>query len=143
MVAYPRASSLRKRWGEATGPEKTVPPVARDGGRLAVAAPPEAMPVASLIDGDPVNPGPKARLAPEPVNDGEDAHEHFLRKIQRLFAIAEQVGRQLDDHALVFSHQFRAGRFVARCTALHERRFAAADVQPTADARLLHRKIPS
>ena len=108
-----------------------------------MAAAPEPVTVAGLIDGDPVNPGPKARLAPEPVNDGEDAHEHFLRKIQRLFAIAEQVGRQLDDHALVFSYQLGAGRFVARCTALHERRFPAADVEPTADARLLHRKIPS
>ena len=68
----------------------------------------------------------------------KDAEEDFLGEIERLFAIAQQVGGELDDHPLVLGDELGAGRFVADGTALHERRFAAADVEPTDDARLLH-----
>ena len=37
--------------------------------------------------------------------------------------------------------EVRAGRFLTRCTALHQRGFAAADVGPTDDAGLLHRQV--
>ena len=102
-----------------------------------VTAAPEPVPVPSLIDGDPINPGAKARLASEPANRGKDAKEDFLREIERFFAIAQQVGGELDDHPLVFGHQLGAGRLVVDCTPLHERRFAAT-VEPTDDTRLLH-----
>ena len=107
-----------------------------------VAAAPEPVAVPSLIDGNPIDPGAQARLTSEPVNCGKDAQEDFLGEIQRLLAIAQQVGGELDDHPLVFSHQLGAGRFLADCTPLHEGRFAAADVEPTDDTRLLHCKIP-
>jgi hypothetical protein len=103
-----------------------------------MAAAPEPVTVPGLIDGNPINPGAKTGLAPEPVNRGKDAQEDFLRQIERLLAIAEQVGGELDDHALMLRHQFGAGGFVADCAALHQRRLAAIDVQPTADTRLLH-----
>ena len=104
----------------------------------AVAPPPEAVPVARLVDGDAVDPGAEARLAAEPVDGAEDAQEDFLRQVERFVAIAEQVHRQLDDHALVLGDELGAGRFVAGGAALDERRLAAADVRPTGDPRLLH-----
>ena len=108
----------------------------------AVAPPPEAVAVARLVDRDAVDPGAEARLAAEPVDGPEDAEEDFLREVERFVAVAQQVHRQLDDHALVLGDQLGAGRLVAGCAALHERRFAAADVRPTRDARLLHREFP-
>ena len=72
------------------------------------------------------------------MDGAEDAQEDFLREVERLFAVAQQVDGELDDHALVLGDQLGAGRFVAGGTALHERRFAAADVGPTGDTRLLH-----
>jgi hypothetical protein len=68
----------------------------------------------------------------------EDPEEDVLRKIQRFVPVAEQVHRQLDDHALMLGHQFAARRFVAFGAALHKRRFSASDVRPTDDPRLLH-----
>ena len=104
----------------------------------AVAPAPEPVAVARLVDGNPVDPGAQARLAAEPVDGAEDAQEHFLRQVERLVAIAQQVHGQLDDHPLVLGHQLGAGRFVAGGAALDERRFAAADVGPTGNPRLLH-----
>ena len=72
------------------------------------------------------------------MNRPEDAEEDFLRKVERLVAIAQQVHRQLDDHPLVFGHQLGAGSLVPGRAALHERRFATADFGPTGDARLFH-----
>ena len=57
----------------------------------AVPPPPEAMAVARLVDGDPVDPGAEARLAAEPVNGAEDAQEDFLGQVERFVAVAEQV----------------------------------------------------
>src|SRR5262249_46124418 len=107
----------------------------------AMTPPPEAMAVPSLIQGDAIDPGPQARLTAEAMDGAEDAKEYFLREIERFVAVAEQVDRQLNDHPLMLSHQFRAGRFVPGCTALHKRRFAAADVRPTRNPRLLHREF--
>src|SRR4029453_9763071 len=49
-----------------------------------VAPPPEAVPVARLVDGNAVDPGAEARLAPESMNGGEDAKEHLVRKVNPL-----------------------------------------------------------
>jgi hypothetical protein len=93
--------------------------------------------VPGLIDGDSINPGAKARLPAKPVNGGKDAKKDFLRKIERFFTIAEQVGGQLDDHPMVLGHELGAGRLVVGGTALHKRRFAAIDVEPADDTCLL------
>ena len=108
----------------------------------AMPPPPEPVPVARLVDGDAVDPGAQARLAAEAVDGAEDAEEDFLRQVERFVAIAQQVHRQLDDHPLVLGHQLGAGGLVAGGAALHERRFAAADVGPTGNARLLHESSP-
>jgi len=107
----------------------------------AVTPPPESVPVACLVHRDPVNPGAKARLAAESVNGAEHAEEDFLRKIQRLVVIAEQVHRQLDDHSLVLADQLGTGRFLAYGTPLDKRRLAAPDVAPTGNARLFHGEL--
>ena len=104
----------------------------------AVTPAPEPVAVARLIDGDAVDPGAQARLAAEAADGAEDAQEDLLREVERLVAVAQQVDRQLHDHPLMLGDELGAGRFVARCAPLHERRFAAADLGPTDDARLLH-----
>jgi hypothetical protein len=53
-----------------------------------VAAPPEAVPVARLIDGDPVDPGAKGRLTPETGNGPEDPEKDLLREVEGFLAIA-------------------------------------------------------
>lgn len=115
--------------------------VERDLG-VAVPATPEPMAIPRLVDSDPVNPGPQARPAAKAVDGAEDAQKDFLAKIQRFVAIAKKIHGQLDDHPLVFGHEFRTGGLVALRTALHDRRFSAADVQPTGDTCLLHREFP-
>ena len=54
-------------------------------------------------------------------------------------AIAQQVHRELHDHALVLGNQIGARRLLARRTLLHERGFTPPDVGPASDARVLHR----
>ena len=56
----------------------------------AMAPPPEAVAVARLVDGDPVDPGAQARLAAEAVDGAEDAQEDFLRQVERFVAIASR-----------------------------------------------------
>ena len=109
---------------------------------VSVATPPEAVAVARLVDGDAVNPGPQRRVAAEAMNRAEDAKEDFLGQVEGLVAVAQQIDRELHHHALVLAHQLRAGHLVARCTPLHERRFAHADVRPIRGAGLLHKEIP-
>ncbi len=108
-----------------------------------VAPAPEAMAVARLIDGDAVDPGPKARLATEAMNGPEDTQEDFLGDIERFVAIAQKVDSQLDHHPLVLTNELSAGAFVLGCTPLHQRGFACADVRPTRDASLLHECAPT
>lgn len=105
---------------------------------VAVPPPPEAVAVARLVDRDPVNPGPKTRLAAEPVDGAEHAEEDFLGEVQRFVAIAEQVHRELNDHPLVLADELSAGRFVSRRAALNQRRFSTADLRPAGDACFFH-----
>ena len=44
----------------------------------AMAPPPEAVAIARLVDGYPVNPRPQRRLAAEAMDGPEDAEEDFL-----------------------------------------------------------------
>ena len=104
----------------------------------AVAPAPEAVAVARLVHGDPVNPGAEARLAAESVDGAEDPQEDFLRQVERLVAIAQQVHRQLNDHPLVLFHKLRARGLLVCRAALHERRLAPADVRPGDRAGLFH-----
>ena len=107
-----------------------------------MAAPPEPLPVARLIDGDAVDPGAKGRLAAKTMNRAENANEDFLREVERLVAVAQQVDRQLHNHPLVLANQLGAGNLVPRCAALHQGRLASADGRPTRNAVLLHKEIP-
>ena len=76
---------------------------------------------------------------PRKLREGaEDAQEDFLREVERLVAVAEQVQRQRVDHPLVRGDQLGAGRFVAGGAALDERGFAAVDVRPADGAGVLH-----
>ena len=43
----------------------------------------------------------------------KDAEKDLLGKVDRLVSIAEQIDGQLDDHPLVFGHQFGERRVVA------------------------------
>src|SRR5262249_19482080 len=104
----------------------------------AVAPPPEAVPVARLIDRDAVDPGAQARVTAEAVQRAENFEEHFLREVQGFVAVAEEVDRELYHHALMLGHELGAGGFVAVDTLLNERRFAAADVGPPNNTGLLH-----
>ena len=65
------------------------------------------------------------------MNGAEHAEEHFLRQVERLVAVAQQVHGELEHHALMFGNQISARGFVAVCTALHERGFAPADIRPS------------
>src|ERR1700716_834439 len=76
------------------------------------------------------------------MNGSEDAQEDFLRKIQGLVAITEEVDCELNNHPLVLGNQLGAGLLVARSAALDERRLASTDVRPADNARLFHREIP-
>ena len=75
----------------------------------AVPPAPEPMAVARLIDRDAVNPSAQARLAAESVNGAEHSEKHFLRKIERLVAIAQEVHRELNHHPLVLGDELGAG----------------------------------
>ena len=99
------------------------------------------MPVPRLVDRDAINPGAQARVASKAMNGPEDAEEDVLGEIERLVALAEQVDRELHDHALMLSNKLGARQFVASCTPLHKRRLSAADFRPTRDARLFHREF--
>ena len=52
--------------------------------------------------------------------------------------VAEQVQRELVDHALVLGDELRAGVFVAGRTALDEGGFPAPDVRPCDGGNGLH-----
>jgi hypothetical protein len=104
----------------------------------AVTPTPEAVAVPCLIDGDAVDPGAKARLSAEAPDRPEDAQKDLLREVQGFFPVAKQVDCKLDDHPLMLGDELGAGRFLARCAPLHERRFADADFGPTNYAGLLH-----
>ena len=105
---------------------------------VAMTAAPEPMTVARLVDGDAIYPRAKAGLPAEAMDCAEDTKEDFLREVERFVAVAEQIDRQLHDHPLVFSDEFGAGRLIPRCTPLHQRGFADADIRPICSTGLLH-----
>jgi len=109
----------------------------------AMATTPETMAVAGLIDGDAIDPGAQARLAPKAANRSKDAEKDLLGEVERFVAVAEQVDRELDDHPLVLFHQFGVRHIIASGAALNECRLATADFRPTSDARLLHGEVPN
>ncbi len=104
----------------------------------AMTTPPEPVPIARLVDGDPIDPGPESGLPAETGNRAEDLEEHFLREIKRLVTVAKQVERQLHDHPLVAVHQLRECQLIAACAALNQRRFVPSDSRPVDDPCLLH-----
>ena len=58
----------------------------------------------------------------------EDPQEDLLRKIERFFAVAQQMGSQPQHQAMVLEHQRRVGGLVAREAPFDERGFAAGDL---------------
>ena len=93
----------------------------------AMAPPPRPLPVTHLVDDNPINPRAEAGLPSKGVNGAEHAQEHFLRQVERLAVVVEQVQRELVDHALVFGDQLGAGVFVASRAALNEGRLAPSE----------------
>ena len=93
-----------------------------------VPPPPPPLPVSRLVDDDPVDPGAKGRVAAEGVDGAEHPQEDFLREVERLVVVAQEVQRQLVDHPLVLVDQLGAGVFVARGAALNEGGFPPPDV---------------
>jgi hypothetical protein len=73
------------------------------------------------------------------VDRSEDTEEDFLREVEGLVAVAEEVHRQLHDHALVLGDELRAGKLFPGGAALDQHRLPAADVRPARNPRLLHR----
>src|SRR5688500_5052034 len=103
-----------------------------------VAAVPPADPVLGLIDRDAINPGPQRRLSAEAGKGAEDPQEDFLREVERLVAVAQEVEGQRVDHALVRGDQLRAGGFVTGGAARDQGGFAAIYVRPAEGAGVLH-----
>jgi tetratricopeptide (TPR) repeat protein len=108
---------------------------------IAVAAPPEAVPVTRLIDRDPVDPCAQARVPAEAMDRPEDAQEDFLRKVERLVAIAQQVHGELDHHALVLAHEVGAGQLVAGNAPPDERGVVSFDLRPGGSSSVLHSQL--
>jgi hypothetical protein len=104
----------------------------------AVPAPPPPLPVARLVDDNAVDPGAKGRLPPEPGKGAEHAEEHFLRQVERLVVIGEQVQGELVHHTLMLGDELRAGVLVAGGAALYQRRLAPADLRPGDGWNWLH-----
>jgi hypothetical protein len=77
--------------------------------------------IARLVDGDSIDPGLERGLTPKAMDGTEDLQKDFLREIQGFIAIAQEVDRQLDNHALMLGDQLGEGRFITRCAPLHQR----------------------
>ena len=77
-------------------------------------------------------------MAAEGVNGAEDPQEDLLREVERFVVVAQQVERQLVDHALVLVDQLGARVFVVRGAALNQQRLAAADFRPGDGSNRLH-----
>ena len=65
---------------------------------------PEATAVVALVHDDPVDPGLQAAPPLEPVEPAVDLQEHLLGHVPGLLSVAEEPGRQVEDHALVQRH---------------------------------------
>ena len=81
-------------------------------------------------------------MSAEALNRAEDAEEDFLGEVERFVVIAEQIHRQLNHHALVLGDEIGERLVVACGAALHERRFAAADIGPSSRAGVFHNGLP-
>src|SRR5690242_4656773 len=99
---------------------------------------PPALPVAGLIDDDPVDPGPKGRLAAEAGKGPENSEKDLLRQVQGFIRILEEVQRKGVNHALVGIDQVGAGGFVAGVTPFNKGGFRSVYVGPTDSASVLH-----
>jgi hypothetical protein len=71
-------------------------------------------------------------LPAELVEGPEDPHEDVLREVERVVTVAQQVERELVDHALVLGNQFGTGGLVALRTPGHQRRLAPLEFVPGA-----------
>src|SRR5262245_40778447 len=86
----------------------------------AVTAAPEPVAVSRLIHRDAINPGTQRRLPAKTANGAKDSEENLLGEIERFVAVAKQVHRHLDDHALVLGDELREGNFVAGRATLNQ-----------------------
>ena len=77
-------------------------------------------------------------MAPELWERTEDAEEDFLRQVQGLVAIAQQVEREGVHHSLMRRDEVGAGGFIAGHAALDHRRFTGVYVGPANDASVFH-----
>jgi hypothetical protein len=96
----------------------------------AIPPPPPPLAVPGLIHDDAEDPGTEGGLTAEAMDGSEDAQEDFLRHVQRFFAVAEQIERELEHHPLVLDDEFGTCRFVAGGAALDERRFTPTQLRP-------------
>jgi hypothetical protein len=94
----------------------------------ALAPPPPSLPVADLIDDNAEDPRAQRRLPAEPMKRAEHAQENFLGQVERLFPVAQQMGRQPEDEPMMLEYQRGVSHFVARQTALDEYSIAAGDL---------------
>src|SRR4029453_8912212 len=72
------------------------------------------------------------------MDGAEDPEEHFLREIQRLVVVAQQVQGELVDHPLVLAHQVGARILITGGAALNQAGFPPVDVGPSDGAERLH-----
>src|SRR5260370_11006275 len=70
-----------------------------------MAAPPPSLLIHRLIDGDPINPGLESRFATKAAQSAVDLQESFLRRIARLFGIAQQPKAERIYRPFKLSHQ--------------------------------------
>ena len=103
--------------------------IERDLIRSCAPAPP-ALAVANLVDDDAEDPGAKRRLAAESMKRAEHPKKHFLRQVERLFAIAKQVRGETQHEPVMFADQGRVSDFVARQAPLDQRGLAAGHFGP-------------
>src|SRR5262249_15128524 len=93
--------------------------VERDLIRPRAPAPPP-LAIAGLVHDGAEDPGPERRLPAEPVERSENAKEHFLREIEGVLPVPQQVGRQAQDQTVVLEDQRRVSGLITGQTALDQ-----------------------
>ena len=93
-----------------------------------LAPPPPSLPVPHLVDDDPEDPGAQRRLPAETVQGAEHPQEHLLRQIERLFAVAEQMGREAEHETVMLEHERGVREVVAGDAPFDECSFATGDL---------------
>lgn len=104
---------------------------------------PPPLSISHLVDRDAVNPRSERRLTSEAMNGSKNTQEDFLRQIQGLVTVAEQMTRQPEHHAVVLGHEHRARILVTGGAPLHELGFTPSNLGPAGSAGLFHREFPS